>query len=95
MCHVVLSFLNSGDDIVDSNYTYIVLILEDRNPKTVTEYQPISLCNVIYKLITKVLANRLKLILPSIISPNQCAFVPSHLITYNIIAAYHLHTMHT
>ena len=66
----VLDFLNSSLMLLDINYTHIVLILKMKEPKKISDYRPISLCNVIYKVISKVLANRLKTILPHLISPS-------------------------
>ena len=78
------------------NLTHIALIPKVKNPMCVNEFRPISLCNFLYKIISKVLANRLKKILPHIISPTQSAFIPGQLITDNILATYEmLHTMHS
>lgn len=59
-----------------------------------TKFRPINSRNVIYKLVSKVLANRLKKVLSLIILMSQSAFVPEHLITNNILVNFEtLHHM--
>jgi hypothetical protein len=95
VCQTILSILNSGEISGELNSTYIAIIPKTKNPLNVTEFRPISLCNVLYKIVSKFLANRLKLVLPHIISSTQSAFIPGRLITDNVLAAYEtLHTIH-
>ena len=88
----VLNILNSSRMPQVLNETYICLIPKVRCPQKISEFRPISLYNVIYKIISKVLANRLKKILPDVISEEQSAFVPRRQITNNVFIAYK--TMH-
>ncbi|XP_042958109.1 uncharacterized protein LOC122293655 [Carya illinoinensis] len=90
----VLNFFRTAEMPTGLNHTLIALIPKTSTPRSVNEYRPIGLCNVWYKLISKVLANRLKSVLQDIISWNQSAFLPGRLITDNIMVAYELlHTM--
>ena len=92
----VLDCLHSCYIPKEFNYTYVTLIPKVKNPVKIAEFRPISLCNVIYKLISKVLANRLKPLLPSIVSENQSAFQAGRVITDNILMAFEtLHYMKT
>ena len=67
---MVLNALNSNISMADINKNYITLIPKINNPAKMIDFRLISLCNVIYKLISKVPADHLKLVLPQIISEN-------------------------
>ena len=92
----ILSYLNSASIPHPLNHTFITLIPKIKNPIAMFDYCPISLCNVLYKIFSKVLANRLKKILPSIITEHQSAFTKHRLISDNILVAFEtLHSMIT
>ncbi|CAM8920109.1 unnamed protein product [Rhodiola kirilowii] len=86
----VLNFLNNGSLDESLNLTRIVLIPKVRSPVKMEELRPISLCNVVMKLITKCLANRFQEILPQVISEPQCAFVKGRVITDNVLIAHEI-----
>lgn len=86
----------NGKAIPDGlNHTYVVLIPKKHMPIEITDFRAISLCNVVDKLITKVITNRLKEFLPLIISYYQSVVTPGDLITDNALIAFDVfHSMH-
>ena len=88
--NTMLNVLNSNALVAPLNQTNIALIPKTNSPTKMNEFQPISLCNVSYKIISKVLANRLKPILSTIILENQSAFVLDCLITDNVLVAFEI-----
>jgi hypothetical protein len=96
VCDAIMYFFDTCNLDASINATVIALVPKIKNPIAVTDFRPISLCNVVYKILSKILANRLKGILPCIISGSHSAFISDRLITDNIIVAYEtLHTMQT
>lgn len=77
-------FFNSGFLLGSWNSTAISLIPKVAAPSTVRDYRPIACCNVPYKCISKVLANRIQSTLPSIVGYNQSAFINGRSIKDNI-----------
>ena len=67
VAQAILTWLNSGTIYPSLNHTYITLIPKVKCPQQVTEFRPIALCNILYKLMSKGLANRLKKFLLDII----------------------------
>ena len=72
------------------NKTLIVLIPKKLGMETISHFRPISLCNTIYKIVTKILVNRLKHLMPTLVSPSQIAFVLGRRGTDNVIIAQEL-----
>lgn len=67
------------------NDTLVTLIPKVKNHEKIAQLRPISLCNMSYKVITKTMTNRLKLIIPNIVNESQTSFVPGRQITDNIL----------
>ena len=88
----VLDYLNLSIIPLKFNETHIILIPKVKNPTKITQYKPISLSNVISRLASKVIANRLKRFLPKIISEHQSAFMADRFITDNVLVTFE--TMH-
>lgn len=64
VCAAVKSFLRSGRILREMNVTAISLIPTVPNPTMLKDFRPSSCCNTIYKCIAKILANRLKVVIP-------------------------------
>lgn len=87
---MVQRFFVTGFMSCEVNHCHVVLIPKGDSPSQISQFRPISLCNVVSKLISKILANRLKLVIEKLISPLQAAFVPDRTIHENSILAHEL-----
>ncbi|XP_018473662.1 uncharacterized protein LOC108844873 [Raphanus sativus] len=86
----VKDFFAGGELPQDWNFTQLCLLPKKPNPTLITDLRPISLCSVVYKIISNVLCARLKRILPQIVSPTQGAFVSGRLISDNLLIAHEM-----
>lgn len=86
----VLDFFRDGGFDARFNRTLVTLIPKHDQAIKVKDYRPISCCTTVYKIISKVIANRLSKVLGSITSNNQVAFVPGKKIHDHILLAYEL-----
>lgn len=85
---LVSNFFNTGVLDAFHNATHMVLIPKKNKPESMTDLRPIALCNVTYKIITKVIANLLKPLLDRLTSPSQSAFILGRLISDNIMISF-------
>lgn len=83
----VKEFFNSSFLHPGFKSTSQVLIPKKKCPKSIVDFRPIACYQVVYKCITKILANRMKLFLPFIISGSQSAFVKGRCISENVLLA--------
>nr|GEW26151.1 hypothetical protein [Tanacetum cinerariifolium] len=91
----IREFFVNGKLLKELNHTIIALIPKVSSPAWVNDYRPISCCNVLFKCISKIIANRIKESLKMLVSSNQSAFVPGRNITDNILLAQELmHNYH-
>ncbi|WZZ40579.1 hypothetical protein YC2023_036838 [Brassica napus] len=83
----VREFFRNGKLLKDMNTTAIALIPKKPEACSLSDYRPISCCNVVYKLISKIIANRLKPILTECVSPSQAAFLKGRSLGENVLLA--------
>ncbi|KAL8148945.1 hypothetical protein AgCh_006084 [Apium graveolens] len=86
-CKVWLRTTNFPNEL---NFKNVVLILKKDNASCLKDLRPIALCNVLYKILAKVLSNRMKEVFPFIISENQSAFVKNRGITDNVLVVFQI-----
>ncbi|PKU66661.1 Putative ribonuclease H protein [Dendrobium catenatum] len=85
--NAVKNFLECGTLPRGVKASAITLIPKCSHASNINDFRPISLCNVLYKIVAKVIANRLKVVLPYIIHENQSGFIANRCSTDNIILA--------
>lgn len=83
---IINDFYEGRLDLTQSNRANIVLILKKEGPKSVYDFRPILIINLMPKVISKVLSNRVSPLLPKLISINQTAFIKGQFISENFIA---------
>uniref|UniRef100_A0A803PR23 Reverse transcriptase domain-containing protein n=1 Tax=Cannabis sativa TaxID=3483 RepID=A0A803PR23_CANSA len=87
-------FFLHGKFVEKMNHTFICLIPKCDSPAAFDQFRPISLCNFSYKIISRLITDRLKPILDKLISPYQSAFLPGRWIAEcSVLAAEAAHTM--
>ncbi|PKU65724.1 Putative ribonuclease H protein [Dendrobium catenatum] len=87
VCKAVRSFFSKGYLPKKAKATAIALIPKSSHASNISDFRPIALCNVFYKIISKILASRMKEIMPFIIGDNQAGFIKNRISMDNILLA--------
>ena len=90
ICREIQEFFSTGVLRESTKRTFVRLIPKGSGPKLVSDYRPIALCNVTYKIISKILSLRLRPILQYIVGENQSAFVKNRAISDNVLITHEL-----
>ena len=86
----VQSFFRNGWLLKDFNKTFISLIPKKKGAHNFNHFRLIGLCNVCYKVILKIIVNRLRPLLNKMVDSIQVAFVPSRWINENVVLAHEI-----
>lgn len=86
----VFMILNGEGTNYNLKSTFIGLITNKSKPNFVSKFRPINICNVLYKIVSKIITNSLKPLINSIISSKQISFISGRIITDNIILAHEM-----
>ncbi|XP_048234330.1 uncharacterized protein LOC125370918 [Ricinus communis] len=90
LCASVRSCRETGEFPPQMLDTLITLVSKKARPMMISDFRPISFSNVFNKIVAKVIASRLKKVLPNLISENQSAFVENRLIRDNIMISFEI-----
>ena len=86
-CRFIQSTFSSGSILKEINTMLLVLIPKTDHLVNLKMYCPISLCTMVHKTISKIVANRLQALMPNLIGPQQTSFVPGRHVIDNIVIA--------
>lgn len=84
------NFLKKIEDVLCFNSSLVTLIPKFKISNMIKDYRPISCCTIVYKIISKIMDNRLGKVLNNIIHQSQATFMPGHYLQDHILLAYEL-----
>lgn len=90
-CMQIFKLFEKGETMLrEINHTFITLVLKKKNSIELHDFRAISCCNVLYKIISKVLTNCLQHVIGGLVSLNQSVFIPGRQISDGILLAHEL-----